>query len=119
MKINHIKLISIFTISMAIIVIFTFQSNVTKVSADNEIETYYKKTCMMCHTANATKAFDATKADADLEKTILEGKDAKPLKMPEYKSKGVDEAKAKELVAYMKSKANAAKPPANTATSQR
>lgn len=116
MKTNQIKLLTIVMFVLGIIVILTFQSNIAKVKADgNPTEEFYKKNCLMCHKADASKSFDASKADADLEKVILEGKDAKPIKMPEYKSKGVDEAKAKELVAYMREKAKAAKPPANAA----
>ena len=104
MKTNNIKLFAIFGFVLVVIAILTVQSNLALVRADdNTTEAFYKKNCLMCHKADASKSFDATKSDADLEKVILEGKDAKPIKMPEYKSKGVDEAKAKELVAYMKS----------------
>ena len=103
MKTNNIKLFAIFGFVLVVIAILTVQSNLALVRADDTTnEAFYKKNCLMCHKADASKAFDATKPDADLEKVILEGKDAKPIKMPEYKSKGVDEAKAKELVAYMK-----------------
>ena len=116
MKTNQIKLLSIVAFVLGIFVLLTFQNNITKVKADdNPTEAFYKKNCVMCHKTDATKGFDATKTDADLEKIILEGKDVKPIKMPEYKSKGIDEAKAKELVAYMREKAKAATPPATTA----
>ena len=115
MKINQIKLLTIAIFILGVFFLLALGSGVTKVKADGPTaEETYKKSCLMCHKADATKAFDATKEDALLEKAILEGKDAKPIKMPEYKSKGVDEAKAKELVAYMREKSKAAKPPANT-----
>lgn len=107
----------LFIIAMFVLGVFALlalSSDVTKVKADGTTEEFYKKSCLMCHKADASKSFDATKADADLEKIVLEGKDVKPIKMPEYASKGVDAAKAKELVAYMKAKVAAAKPPANT-----
>lgn len=112
MKTNQIKLIATAIFTLGVFAFFVFPSNINKVKADGTTEDLYKKSCLMCHKADASKLFDATKADADLEKVVLEGKDAKPIKMPEFASKGVDAAKAKELVAYMKAKA-AAKPPAN------
>src|SRR5437868_4741311 len=106
MKINHIKFLTIATLVLGIGVFFAFQSNLPRVKADETTEATYKRlNCHICHKADVSKLFDATKADADLEKTILEGKDAKPIKMPEFTSKGIDAAKAKELVAFMKEKA--------------
>jgi len=120
MKINHIKLLTIAVFSLLAFVVLIFQNDVAMVRADdNATEALYKKSCLMCHKPDASKAFDASKADADLEKAILEGQDAKPIKMPEFKSKGVDEAKAKELVTYMKAKRAAATPPANTAATEK
>lgn len=113
MKINQIKLLTIAIFILGVFFLLALGSGVTKVKADEPTtEDIYKKNCLMCHKADASKSFDAAKADADLEKVVLEGKDAKPIKMPEYKSKGIDEAKAKALVAYMKAKVAAAKPPA-------
>lgn len=113
MKTNQIKLLTIAIFILGVFFLLALGSGVTKVKADGPTaEETYKKSCLMCHKADASKAFDTTKADADLEKAILEGKDAKPIKMPEFASKGIDAAKAKELVAYMKAKVAAAKPPA-------
>ncbi len=121
MKINHIKLLTIAAFFLLAFVVLSFQNDVALVRADdNATEALYKKSCLMCHKPDASKAFNATKADAELEKAILDGVEAKPIKMPEFKSKGVDEAKAKELVVYMKAKAAAAaKPPANTAATEK
>lgn len=64
----------------------------------------YKAKCAMCHKANAEKAFDATKADADHVQAILKGVTAaKPPNMPAYGEKGITEEHAKALAAYMKS----------------
>lgn len=113
MKTNQIKLLTIALFILGVFFLLALGSGVTKVKADEPtVEDVYKKSCLMCHKADASKAFDATKADAELEKIVLEGKDAKPIKMPEFASKGIDAAKAKALVAYMKAKVAAAKPPA-------
>lgn len=72
--------------------------------ADSDIATLYKAKCSMCHKANAEKSFDATKADDQLVQAILKGqKGEKPPFMPAYEAKGIDEAQAKALVAYMRS----------------
>jgi mono/diheme cytochrome c family protein len=71
------------------------------VPADDAAATYTAK-CKMCHGATAEKHFDASKADADLVKIVLEGATAKDgKKMPAFKSYSEDAAKG--LVAYMKS----------------
>lgn len=71
-------------------------------NADDPAATYKAK-CAMCHTATASKFFDASVADAELVKAIMEGKKGeKPPFMPEFKSKGLTEADAKGLVTYMK-----------------
>ncbi|HKP12637.1 MAG TPA: cytochrome c [Blastocatellia bacterium] len=79
---------------------FTVQP-VTRAAAEDAAATFTAK-CKMCHGANAEKSFDATKADADLFKVILEGTTSKEgKKMPAFKA--LDEETAKALVAYMKS----------------
>lgn len=71
---------------------------------DEETAAFYKQTCVGCHGAAATKAFDATKADDVLVDVVLKGKKAeKPPNMPSYETKGMTDVKAKALVAYMKS----------------
>ncbi len=78
-------------------------ANAAQTVISEETIAFYKKTCLMCHTATASKAFDPTKEDAILEEVVLNGKKAeKPPHMPEYKSKGVTAEQAKALVVYMK-----------------
>lgn len=113
MKVNQIKLFIIAIFVLGVFALLAFSNGITTVKADGTAKDLYEKSCKMCHKPDASKSFDATKADADLEKAILEGKDAKPIKMPEFASKGVDAAKAKELVAYMKGLKAAAAAPAN------
>jgi hypothetical protein len=64
----------------------------------------YKSKCVVCHGAAADKKFDTSIADAELVQIVLKGKKAeKPPHMPGYEDKGIDEEKAKALVALMKS----------------
>jgi hypothetical protein len=64
---------------------------------------YTAMKCGMCHSPKAEKAFDPAKPDDVLVAAILKGaKGAKPPHMPEYESKGIDEAKAKAFVEYMR-----------------
>jgi mono/diheme cytochrome c family protein len=64
----------------------------------------YAASCKMCHTANASKFFDATKADDVLVATVLQGKKTeKPPMMPGFEAKGMTAVEAKGLVTYMKS----------------
>ena len=82
----------------------TSQASPVTVAANNADDpaVTYKAKCAMCHTANASKAFDATKADADLVQIILKGKKGeKPPFMPAYEGK-ITEADAQALVTYMK-----------------
>ncbi len=65
--------------------------------------TVYKAKCASCHGKQAEKKFDATKTDDALTEVVLKGKDAKPLKMPAYETKGVTLEQATALVAHMKS----------------
>ena len=69
-----------------------------------DVATTYKAKCAMCHKANAEKDFDVAKTDDQLVEAILKGqKGAKPPFMPAFEAKGIDEAQARELVAYMRS----------------
>lgn len=49
----------------------------------------FKAKCAACHGADAGKKLDGVKAasEADVAKTIANGKDAKPMKMPAYSGK--------------------------------
>jgi hypothetical protein len=65
---------------------------------------YKEMKCGMCHSPKAEKAFDPSKTDDVLVQAIIKGATgAKPPNMPAYESKGIDEAKAKAFVVYMRS----------------
>jgi mono/diheme cytochrome c family protein len=102
LSIRQTKLAVITTMSaLALGLAFSVQPVIRADAADDAAATFAAK-CKMCHGANAEKSFDATKADADLVKTIIEGATSKEgKKMPAFKSLSEDTAKA--LVAYMKS----------------
>jgi hypothetical protein len=64
---------------------------------------YKEMKCGMCHSPKAERSFDPSKTDEVLVQAILKGATgAKPPNMPAYEAKGIDEAKAKAFVAYMK-----------------
>jgi mono/diheme cytochrome c family protein len=64
----------------------------------------FKAKCVMCHTATASKNFDASKTDEQLTEAILKGvKGEKPPFMPGYEAKGITAEQAKALAAYMRS----------------
>lgn len=64
----------------------------------------FKAKCVMCHTATASKNFDASKTDEQLTEAILKGvKGEKPPFMPSYEAKGMTADQAKALVAHMRS----------------
>ena len=65
--------------------------------------TVYKGKCTACHGKQAEKKFDKTKTDDVLAEVILKGKDAKPLKMPAYETKGMTLEQAQALVHHMRS----------------
>lgn len=69
---------------------------------DDDVAATFKTKCQMCHTAKAAKNFDDTKADDVLAETVLKGKDAKPVKMPEFASKGMTVEQATALVLFMR-----------------
>jgi mono/diheme cytochrome c family protein len=74
----------------------------TTSAQDFDAATTFKAKCAMCHGADASKKFDATKADDVLVETVLKGRDVAPVKMPSYEAKGVTPDQAKALVAFMK-----------------
>lgn len=106
MTTDRIKLIAIILFVLPFLAIGMFRTTPVKGAAhiDGDAAATYKGKCLMCHTATASKFFDATKADADLVQVILKGKKGeKPPPMPEFESKGITAADAQELVTYMKS----------------
>jgi len=64
----------------------------------------FKAKCAACHGADAGKKLDGVKAasEADIAKTIENGKDAKPMKMPAYSGK-LTAAEITEVAKYLKS----------------
>ena len=65
---------------------------------------YYKPNCEECHGAGAEKRFNPDNPEAQMLDSILNGATAEGAKdMPAFSQKGIDEAKAKALIAYMKS----------------
>lgn len=63
----------------------------------------YKAKCAMCHTATASKFFDAAKTDDQMVEAILKGlKTEKPPAMPAFEPKGVTAEQAKALAAHMR-----------------
>ena len=105
MNIRRIKLIATFLIALPLLAVTMFRVAPVEVSAGAPADAAatYKAKCAMCHSPKAEKAFDPTAADADLVQIVLNGKKGeKPPYMPEFKSKGITEADAQELVTYMK-----------------
>lgn len=101
---NRLKLLAIALVFLLALLALTRASAVL-VRADNkpfEAAAVYKTKCASCHGKQAEKKFDKTKDAAALTEVVLKGKDAKPLKMPAYETKGVTQEQAAALVAHMK-----------------
>lgn len=82
---------------------FLFASIPARTAPQDDASALYKTKCVACHGATAEKKFDATKADADLIATVLQGKKMeKPPNMPGYQEKGITADQANALVAFMK-----------------
>src|SRR5438067_13850221 len=74
----------------------------TRAAADDfDAAATFKAKCALCHGADASKKFDATKADDVLVDTVMKGRDVTPIKMPSYEAKGMTADQAKALVAYV------------------
>lgn len=115
MKTNLIKLFAVAVIALPLLAVVIFNAPSTVVVANvnhsvtpssaqqDDIAAQYKKTCAVCHKANAEKFFEPSKMDEVLVEIVLKGKKAeKPPHMPSYEDKGVDKDKAKLYVAYMR-----------------
>lgn len=105
MNIERVKLtaIIIFVIPLMALGMFRVAPVTVATAADFDAAATYKAKCLMCHTATASKFFDATKSDADLAQIILKGKKAeKPPNMPDFETKGISASDAQALVTYMK-----------------
>lgn len=105
MKRNNLKLTVVSLMALPVAMFWFSGPDVSKAAPapDDDIATFYKTKCAMCHTAKAEKAFRTEETDENLVKAILDGKKGeKPPFMPAYKDKGVDEAKALALVKHMR-----------------
>ncbi len=104
MNSDNKKLIAILFFVLPLLLLAVFRVAPVKVTANagDDPAVKYKASCQMCHTATASKSFDATKADAELVKIVMDGKAGKMPPMPGFKAKGMTEAEATALVAYMK-----------------
>lgn len=102
MKINQVKILSIALFTFVLLLFLGFQNKFVGVKADGDVSAIYMQNCKMCHLATATKNFNASKTDDELKQVILNGKDAKPMKMPAYSAKPEIANKAAELVTFMK-----------------
>jgi mono/diheme cytochrome c family protein len=106
MTTNRLKQFAIMLFAIPLLAVMAFKVtpvHVSAVAADDAAATFKAK-CSACHTATASKYFDATLPDAELVQAILKGKKGeKPPYMPAFEAKGITEADAKALVTYMKS----------------
>lgn len=93
---------------MPLVLVAVFKEAPVTVAAGDAAATYKAK-CATCHTAKATKFFDAAKTDEEHVQIILKGKKGeKPPFMPAYGEKGMTEEEAKALAAYMRTLKTAA-----------
>ena len=65
---------------------------------------YYKKSCAECHGSEADKKFNPNLPENQMIDAILNGLPMEtPPDMPAFADKGINEERAKALLAYMKS----------------
>lgn len=105
MKLNKLKLFitASFILPLLALAIFNTKPVGTIVSANTDVAETYKKSCALCHKANAEKLFDLAKTDAEHVEIILKGKKGeKPPYMPGFEAKGMTAEQAQELVTYMR-----------------
>ena len=64
---------------------------------------YYKKNCAECHGNEADKKFNPDLPEGQMVDAILNGQQMEtPPDMPAFAEKGINEARAKALITYMK-----------------
>jgi mono/diheme cytochrome c family protein len=64
---------------------------------------YYKKSCAECHGSEADKKFNSDLPEHQMVDAILNGQTMEtPPDMPAFADKGINEERAKALLAYMK-----------------
>ena len=100
------KMMMVATVAPMLVAGFALISAAARVDKADDFDAAatFKAKCQVCHGPAAEKKFDATVADEDLVKIVLNGKKGeKPPFMPAYSEKGITEEQAKALVAHMKS----------------
>ena len=105
MNTNRTKIFAIilFAIPLMLLSVFSVTPNTVSARRADDAAATYKAKCAACHTATASKFFDATKADADLVQTTMQGrKGEKPPFMPAFEAKGMTSDEALTLIKYMK-----------------
>jgi cytochrome c553 len=101
-KISKLAVLFVFIGVIAILALTQVERSASAIAADGE-ETIYKAKCAMCHGQRSEKSFNPEMTDEEMVKAILDGKKGeKPPFMPAFKEKGIDEEKAKALVAHMR-----------------
>ena len=102
-SIKQLKKLAFIFVGMMVATMFLLASVPARTATD-DAAAMYKTKCVACHGVTAEKKFDATKADADLIQTVLNGKKMeKPPNMPGFEEKGITADQAKALIAFMKS----------------
>src|SRR5215510_11764338 len=76
----------------------------TEAHGEFDPKTFYKPNCEECHGSTAEKRFNPDNPESQMIDAILNGAKAENTKdMPAFSQKGIDEQKAKALIAYMRS----------------
>jgi len=108
-KLNLLKKLAVALVTLPLLTALVLNTaSVRTRAASDQIDAaalYKDYKCSICHGEKADKKFDATKADDQLESTVLNGKKGdKPPFMPAFATtKSMTPEQAKALVAYMKS----------------
>ena len=101
---NRLKLLAVaFIALLAALALVPASAHTAVADKPFDAAAIYKAKCAACHGKQSEKKFDATKTDDALTEVVLKGKEAKPLKMPAYETKGVTPEQARALVANMRS----------------
>jgi mono/diheme cytochrome c family protein len=112
MRKNHIKLLAVIFFALPLLLLTMFKGTPVKVAAStfDDPAATFKAKCAACHTPTASKFYDPAHSDEVHVQTILKGKKGeKPPYMPAFGEKGMTQAEAEGLAAYMKT----LKPPTN------
>ena|ERR1051326_7458819 len=95
------------SVVLCVSVVNALQTRFTKAhGAGQSFDTkgFYKANCAECHGSEADKRFNPDSPEGQMIDSILNGAKAEGSRdMPAYAEKGIDETKAKALIAYMKS----------------